>query len=173
MKAIVFNEHGGPEKLILAEFPDPIAEAGEVVISVKACGLNHVDLWVLQGNPNYPVSKPHALGSDVSGVVESVGSGVNSLNVGDRVIVTPGIPCFLCENCIQGQDDRCSNFVIFGTKQWGGYAEKVKVSSRYVLKIPDTLSFEESAAFPLSYLTAWHMLITRAALQKGERVLVI
>jgi len=87
--------------------------------------------------------------------------------------VTPGIPCFLCENCIQGQDDRCSNFVIFGTKQWGGYAEKVKVSSRYVLKIPDTLSFEESAAFPLSYLTAWHMLITRAALQKGERVLVI
>jgi len=73
MKAIVFNEHGGPEKLILAEFPDPIAEAGEVVISVKACGLNHVDLWVLQGNPNYPVSKPHALGSDVSGVVISKG----------------------------------------------------------------------------------------------------
>jgi NADPH:quinone reductase-like Zn-dependent oxidoreductase len=172
MNAAVFKEHGGPEKIQMAVVPDPVAETGEVVLQVKACALNHLDLWVLKGNPSYPVQKPHALGTDVAGVVESLGKGVENLKRGQRVVVAPGISCFQCDMCKAGQDNLCETFSFVGAKAWGGYAEKMKVPAANVFPIPDSLSFAEAAAFPLTYLTAWHMLVTRGGLKRYHYVLV-
>src|SRR3954470_15269409 len=162
MQAAVFHEHGGPEKLRLESLPDPIAGAGEVVVRVKACALNHMDLWVLKGGPAYPVKLPHVLGADVAGEVDSIGEGVTGLKPGQRVVVAPGLSCFTCAQCKAGRDNICETYSILGAKTWGGYAEKVKVPAANVFPIPDSLAFEEAAAFPLAYVTAWHMLMTRA-----------
>jgi len=164
MQAVVFEEHGGPEKLQFKTVPDPVAGPDEVVVRVKACALNHVDLWVLKGGPAYPVQRPHVLGSDVSGIVESTGQ---------RVVITPGLSCFQCAMCKSGHDNLCETYSILGAKFWGGYAEKVKVPARDAIPIPDSLSFEDAAAFPLTFLTAWHMLMTRAGLKRGQQVLII
>jgi 2-desacetyl-2-hydroxyethyl bacteriochlorophyllide A dehydrogenase len=173
MKAIIFKEHGGPENLSLATVPDPVPEKDEVVVQVKACALNHVDYWVLKGGPAYPVQRPHVLGADVAGVVEGLGKGVNDLKCGQRVIIAPGISCFQCTMCKAGYDNLCETYSILGAKFWGGYAEKVKVPAANIIPIPDSLSFEEAAAFPLTFLTAWHMLVTRAGLKRWQYVIVI
>jgi len=173
MKAAVFEEHGGPEKILIKDVPDPVAGPGEVVVQVKAAALNHVDIWVLKGGPAYPVKLPHVLGADVAGVIESVGSDVKFLKPGQRVVMTPGISCFECAMCKAGHDNLCETFAIVGTKGWGGYAEKIKLPAANVFALPDSLGFDEAAAFPLSYLTAWHMLVTRAGLQRWQYVLVV
>lgn len=173
MKAIFFQEHGGPEKLQWGDLPDPVPDADEVVVRVKACALNHVDLWVLKGGPAYPVQRPHVLGADIAGVIESVGSGVTDLKPGLRVVVAPGIHCGQCAPCREGYDNRCESYSILGAKFWGGYAEKVKVPARNILPIPESLAFEQAAAFPLTFLTAWHMLLTRAGLKSGQQIIVI
>ncbi len=173
MKAAYFKQHGGPDQVEYGEVPDPQPNTGEVVVQVKACALNHVDLWVLKGGPAYPVQVPHVLGADVAGVVERLGSGVQNLKLGQRVVIAPGSSCAQCERCRSNQENRCDSFSILGAKSWGGYAEKVKVLARNVMPIPDALSFETAAAFPLTFLTSWHMLITRAGLKAGEKVIVI
>lgn len=173
MKASVFFEHGGPEKLLYREVPDPVVGFGEVRLQVRACALNHLDLWVLQGIPAYHTTLPHILGSDLSGVVEEVGKGVEGIRTGDPVFVAPGISCFRCDPCLSGQDNLCRQYRIVGAGTDGGYAEKVVVPARNVLPLPEGLSFEEAAAFPLTFLTAWHMLIDRARLQPGETLLVL
>jgi NADPH:quinone reductase-like Zn-dependent oxidoreductase len=173
MKAVLFVDHGGPERLQLEEVQDPSPGPNEVVVQVKACAVNHVDLWVLKGGPAYPVQRPHVLGADVAGIVESVGSAVTGLKRGQRVIIAPGISCFQCDRCKAGNDNLCDTYSILGTKTWGGYAEKVKVPGANVIPIPDSISFEEAAAFPLTFVTAWHMLITRGGLKRWNYVLVI
>ena len=173
MQAALFEEHGGPEKIQIRSVADPVAGAGEVVIQVKACALNHLDVWVLKGGPAYPITLPHVLGADVSGIVDSVGPGVTDVKPGQRVVVAPGISCFLCAMCKAGFDNRCETYSILGAKLWGGYAEKVKVPASNAIGIPDSLSFEEAASFPLTFLTAWHMLMTRGGLKAGQQVLVI
>ncbi len=173
MKAVIFKEHGRPEKLQLATVPNPVAEKGEVVVQVKACALNHLDFWVLKGGPAYPVQLPHVLGADVSGVVESMGKDVKDLERGQRVVITPGLSCFECAMCKAGHDNLCETYSILGTKLWGGYAEKVKVPANAVIPIPDSLSFEAAAAFPLTFLTSWHMLVTRAGVKRWQYVIVI
>jgi NADPH:quinone reductase-like Zn-dependent oxidoreductase len=173
MKAAIFEQHGGPDKIVYKDVPDPVAAAGEVVIRVKACALNHVDLWILKGIPAYPVDLPHVLGADIAGTVESIGPGVNGIQVGQPVVVAPGISCFECAFCKAGQDNLCVTYALVGGKHWGGYAEKVKVPAGNVVAIPDSLAFEEAAAFPLSFVTAWHMLITRGALKRWNYVLVV
>jgi NADPH:quinone reductase-like Zn-dependent oxidoreductase len=112
-------------------------------------------------------------GSDVAGEVVAVGDGVTNVQVGDKVIVNPNLTCGECEWCRMGEDSMCQSFGIFGAKCWGGYAEYAKVPARNLLPMPSNLTFEQAAAFPLTFLTAWHMLITRAGLKAGERVLVI
>jgi NADPH:quinone reductase-like Zn-dependent oxidoreductase len=112
-------------------------------------------------------------GSDVAGEVVAVGDGVTNVQVGDKVIVNPNLTCGECEWCRMGEDSMCQSFGIFGAKCWGGYAEYAKVPARNLIPMPSNLTFEQAAAFPLTFLTAWHMLITRAGLKAGERVLVI
>jgi len=173
MKAVAIVEHGGIDGLRYMELPDPQPGVGEVVIKVRACALNHLDIWLRLGIPAYRLSLPHVPGSDVAGEVVAVGDGVTNVQVGDKVIVNPNLTCGECEWCRMGEDSMCQSFGIFGAKFWGGYAEYAKVPARNLLPMPSNLTFEQAAAFPLTFLTAWHMLITRAGLKAGERVLVI
>jgi NADPH:quinone reductase-like Zn-dependent oxidoreductase len=173
MKAVLFREHGGPEKLSYEELPKPTAGAEEVVVRVKACALNHLDVWIRQGNPAYPMPLPHVSGSDIAGVVEEVGKQVDGVAVGQRVYVSPGISCWKCEQCLAGRDNMCRSYGLIGAMMHGGYAEYVKVPARNVLPIPGNLSFEQAAAFPLVSVTAWHMLFPLADLKHGETVLIM
>src|SRR5689334_16765127 len=133
MKAVVFKEHGGPEKLVHEEVRKPVIGPDEVLIRVKACALNHLDIWIRQGSPAYPVPLPHTSGSDVSGVVEDVGNLVETVKNGASVLVSPGLSCWMCEACLAGRDNFCSSFSLVGTKIPGGYAEYIKVPFRNVL----------------------------------------
>ncbi len=173
MKAVLFHEHGGTEKLVYEELPMPQLGPQDVLIRVKACALNHLDIWVRQGMPAYSIPLPHVGGSDVSGVVEQVGTEVEGVSIGARVFVSPGISCWQCEYCLSGRDNLCRTYHLLGAKTHGGYAEYVTVPFRNVLPIPDNLSFEQAAAFPLVSVTASQMLFALAGLQHGETVLVI
>ena len=172
MKAVLFYEHGGPEKLVYDEAPEPTAGDGEVVIQIKACALNHLDIWIRQGIPAYKLALPHISGSDIAGVVHAVGPGVDSVVLGQRVFVSPGLSCWRCDACLAGRDNQCVTYRVIGASIHGGYAEYVKVPAINCLPIPEKLSFDEAAAFPLVYLTAWHMLMSRAALAPGETALI-
>jgi len=173
MKAVIFREHGGPEKLVYGEVPQPVIGPGEVLIRVKACALNHLDIWIRQGNPSYPISLPHISGSDIAGVVEEVGVQVEGVIVGDRVLVSPGVSCWRCEFCLTGRDNLCQSYSLIGGKMHGGYAEYLKVPFRNILPMPENLSFEQAAAFPLVSVTASHMLFALARVQHGETVLIM
>lgn len=173
MKAVLFREHGGSDKLSYEDLPTPTIGLGDVLVRVKACALNHLDLWVRQGNPAYPMPVPHVLGSDAAGIVEQIGSNVDSVTVGQRVFVSPGISCWKCEYCLAGRDNFCRSYSLLGAMMHGSYAEYVKVPFRNVLPIPENLSFEQAAAFPLVSVTASHMLFALAGLQQGETVLIM
>jgi NADPH:quinone reductase-like Zn-dependent oxidoreductase len=172
MKAIALRGHGGPEVVKLEELPDPVAAPGEVVVAVKAAALNHLDIWVRAGWQGLKLTWPHVLGSDVAGVVESVGPGVADVKVGDEVVVNPSLGCGRCERCLAGEENLCRRFSILGEHVSGGQAEKLAIRARNVLPKPAGLSFEEAAAIPLTFMTAWHALVVRARLRLGETVLV-
>jgi NADPH:quinone reductase-like Zn-dependent oxidoreductase len=171
MNAVIFRQHGGLEALELAEVPAPEPGPGQVRVRVRACSINHLDIWVRQGIPAYRIALPHISGSDVAGVVDQSGPGT-SFAGGEPVIVSPGISCFRCRWCRSGQDNLCESYGIVGAKTDGGYAELMIANADDCLPLPSGIGFEEAAAFPLVFLTAWHMLITRAHLQPGETVLV-
>ena len=173
MKAVVFSTHGGPEVLRYTDVSDPQILGGEVLVRVQACALNHLDLWVRRGMPGIAIPMPHILGSDISGEVVRVGGDVKNVKVGERVLLNPGISCGHCVHCLRGNDNFCREYTLFGYKVDGGYAEYVAAPAVNVIPIPVNLTFEEAAAVPLVFLTAWHMLITRARLQPGETVLVL
>ena len=175
MKAAIFNEFGGPEKLLYKDVPVPAIGRDEVLIRVKACSINHLDIWIRQGIPAYKLSLPHISGCDIAGIIEATGEDIDSsrIKAGDRVIVAPGLSCFRCANCLGGIDNLCENYSIIGAQTDGGYAEYAKAPAINIIPIPDGISFEEAAAFPLTFLTAWHMLIGRAHLAPGEDVLII
>jgi NADPH:quinone reductase-like Zn-dependent oxidoreductase len=173
MKAARIHEHGGPGVLRYEDAPEPQIQPTEVLIEVKACGLNHLDIFLREGVPGWPLHFPHILGSDISGVVAQTGSLVRSVRPQDRVLLCPGISCGHCEECFKGRDSACREYTVFGLKVDGGYAGYVSAPEVNVLPIPGDLSFDEAAAVPLVFLTAWHMLITRVALKPGEDVLVI
>lgn len=170
MKAVIFHQFGGLEVLRYEEAPKPKIGPQEVLVRVKACALNHLDIWVRQGRPG--VLLPHIAGSDVAGEVAEVGSAVEGVALGQRVLVNPALSCGRCEFCLAGEDSICLRFNILGWQQDGGYAEYVRVPALNVVPTPEGLSDEEAAAFPLTFLTSWHMLITRARLKVGETVLV-
>lgn len=173
MKAVLFREHGGPEVLRYTEVQDPVAGAGEVLIRVRACALNHLDLWVRRGMPGISIPMPHIGGSDIAGEVAEIGAGVTNVKVGDRVLLSPGISCGRCVHCLRGDDNLCRQYTLFGYGVDGGYAEYLRSPAANVIPIRGSFSFEEAAALPLVFLTAWHMLVTRAQLKPGETVLVL
>jgi NADPH:quinone reductase-like Zn-dependent oxidoreductase len=173
MKAIRFHQHGGLEVLRYEDAPDPKILANEVLVKVRACALNHLDVWMRGGVPGWRLEMPHTVGSDIAGEVAQVGSLVKRVKPGDRVLLAPGVSCGQCEMCFKGLDSACRQYTLFGVFIDGGYAEYVKSPEPNVLPIPGDLSFDEAAAVPLVFLTAWHMLFTRAGLKPGEDVLVI
>ncbi len=175
MKASIFREFGGPEKLVYEDVPVPSVGRDEVLVRVKACSLNHLDIWVRQGIPAYKLVLPHISGCDIAGAVEVIGDDVDRGHIkpGERVIVAPGLSCFKCSYCLAGMDNLCETFRIIGGQVDGGYAEYARVPAINIVPIPDGISFEEAAAFPLTFLTSWHMLIDRARLAPGEDVLII
>jgi NADPH:quinone reductase-like Zn-dependent oxidoreductase len=173
MKAVALSEYGGPEVLRYTELPEPQIGPQEVLVRVRACALNHLDLWLRRGLPTQPLKFPHILGSDISGEVAKIGEAVSNVRVGDRVLLAPGLSCGQCAHCIAGQDNFCKDYTLFGSGVQGGYAEFVKSPAVNVIPIPGALTFEQAAAVPLVFLTAWHMLLTRARLRPAEEVLVI
>jgi NADPH:quinone reductase-like Zn-dependent oxidoreductase len=172
MKAVVIRAHGGPDVLRSEDLPDPVAGHGEVLVRVRACSLNHLDLWARRGLPGRTVDFPHVLGNDIAGEVEALGSPATGVTLGQRVMLSPGTSCGRCRACLQGEDSSCRNYRILGYQIPGGYAELVRCPLANVIPLPASFGFEEAAAFPLVFLTAWRMLVTRARLRPAEDVLV-
>ena len=172
MKAAIFRQHGGPDVLEYADVPEPRIRANEVLVEVRACALNHLDIWARKGLPGIDIPLPHILGNDVSGVVREFGELVTWVKAGDEVMVQPGVSCGHCEACLSGKDNFCREYDIIGYRRDGGYAELVAVPGANIIPKPAALSWEEAAALPLVTVTAWHMLVTRADVQPGENVLV-
>ncbi|MFI5058475.1 MAG: zinc-binding dehydrogenase [Candidatus Acidiferrales bacterium] len=173
MKAIVFEQHGPPDVLKFIDVPQPTIKSNEVLVRVKACALNHLDLWVRQGLPDVPFPLPHIPGSDVAGEIAQIGSDVTTVRVGQKVVLAPGVSCGKCPACVSGLDNRCRQFTNLGYMIDGGCAEFVRAPEVNCLPYPENLSFEEAAAVPLVFQTAWHMLVGRAELQPGEDVLIL
>jgi len=166
------DRHGGPEVVERRELPDPVAGAGEVRVRVVACGINHLDLWVRNGVPGHRFPLPLVPGSEVTGTVESLGAGVDDLEIGAPVVLGAGVACGVCLRCLAGQDWLCPRYGLLGEHRDGGCAELVVVPRRNVFAVPRGLSFAEAAAVPLVFLTAWHMLAARAELGANEDVLL-
>lgn len=173
MKAMRIHEHGGPDVLKLDPIDPPHPGPGEVTVEVKACAMNHLDVWTRKGLPGVQIPMPHILGSDIAGVVAEIGEKVSGVSPGDEVVVQPGLSCGRCLRCIQGRNSECKDYKIFGYQVDGGYTERVKVPAGNILPKPLGLTFEEAASIPLVFLTAWHMLVERARIQPGEDVLVL
>ena len=172
MKAVRFHQHGAPDVLRYEDVPEPVASPGEVLVRVRACALNHLDIWERRGIPRIDFPMPHISGSDVAGDVVAAPAG--TFAAGQRVMVQPGMSCGRCEQCLSGRDNECARYQVLGYMNHpGGYAELVKVPAQNILPIPDAIDYVQAAAFPLTFLTAWHMLMTRAQLQRGEDVLVL
>ncbi len=157
MKAVRIHEDGGPEVLRYEEAPDPVAREGEVLIRLRAASLNHLDIWVRQGLPSVP--KPRILGADGAGIVDALGPDVTGFELGQRVVINPGV----------FHDGRVT---VIGEHSDGTHAELIAVPATNVYPLAESLSFEEGAAFPLVFETAYRMLVTKAALREGEWVLV-
>lgn len=172
MKAVLFKQHGDESVLELSDFPVPEVSARGVLVRVKAVALNHLDIWVRKGWKGLNLELPHILGSDIAGVVEKVGPEVKDLKPGTEVLVNPGLSCGVCDRCLTGDDNLCKDYKIIGEHTRGGYAEYVHVPRQNILPKPSKLSFEEAACLPLTFLTAWTMLVKRAELKAGETVLV-
>lgn len=172
MKAAFFREHGGPDVMEVGDLPDPEVGTGEVRVRVEAVALNHLDLWVRRGLPGLELELPHVGGSDVAGVVETVGPGVDGWSEGDRVVVNPALWCGRCEWCNDGQESMCSSFRLIGEHRDGGAAELVVVPAENLYRLPDGIPFSEAAAVPLVFQTAWRGLIGQGELGPGESVLV-
>lgn len=172
MKATIFRRHGGAEVLEYADVDEPRARANEVLVEVRACALNHLDVWARGGLPGIEIPLPHILGNDVAGVVREAGELVSWVKPGDEVLLQPGVSCGHCRDCLGGADNMCPRYDIIGYRRDGGYAELVAAPAVNVIPKPPGLSWEEAAALPLVTVTAWHMLVTRAAVQPGEDVLI-
>jgi NADPH:quinone reductase-like Zn-dependent oxidoreductase len=164
VKAVRFHQHGGPEVLRYEDAPDPQPAEGRAIVRVRACALNHLDLWERRGLDRMKLPLPHISGADVAGEV---------LGTGQRVMLQPGLRCGACAACRRGDDNQCVQYDVLGLRSDGGYAELISVPLENLIPIPATLDFITAAAFPLTFLTAWHMLVTRGRLRDGDVVLVL
>jgi NADPH:quinone reductase-like Zn-dependent oxidoreductase len=171
MKAIRIHEFGGPDVLRYEDVPDPQLRKDHVLVRVKACALNHLDLWVRKGLPG--VKLPHILGSDIAGEVVEVGEYVTGFKPGQRVLLAPMHFCNRCAKCMVGLQNQCPEFTVRGYLVEGGNCELVSISPEKVVPIPDSFDFIQAASVPLVFLTAWHMLVGTAKIQPGQTVLVL
>ena len=171
MRAVRFHQHGGPEVLRHEDAPDPPRSPGRVLVRVRACALNHLDLWERRGLDRVALPLPHISGSDVAG--EIVDDGGGELPPGTRVMLQPGLRCGACAACADGRDNECATYDVIGLRSDGGYAELISVPSENAIALPPHVDFVHAAAFPLTFLTAWHMLVTRAGIRDGDVVLVL
>jgi len=173
MRAILIPRHGGPDVLQYSEISDPKPGVGEVLVRVRACALNHLDVWVRRGLNGVTFPLPLVPGSDIAGEVAGTGDLTKSVSTGDKVVLSPGVSCGQCAACAAGKDNECRKYTLFGYGRNGGCAEYVVAPEVNVLPMLPGLSFEEAAAVPLVFVTAWHMLLARARLQPGEEVLIL
>ena len=173
MKALAFHEHGGLDRLRYQDVPDPAIGPADVLVRVRACALNHLDLFVREGLPGFRLPLPFWTGCDIAGEVAQVGAAVREVTVGDRVAVNPNLHCGRCEFCAKGEQSLCVTYGILGEHVHGGLAEYVQVAGDKVLKLPAHVKYEDAAAFILVNMTAWRMLVTQARLRAGEDLLVI
>ena len=171
MKAVRFHEFGGPEVLKFEDVPDPQIRKDQVLVRVKACALNHLDLFIRKGLPG--VKLPHINGSDVSGDIAQVGEYITDLKPGQRVLLAPMTFCGVCPACTRGEQTFCPQYTVLGYFNDGGNAEYIAVPRVNVLPIPSELTYDEAAAVPLVFLTAWHMLVTRTHVKPADFVLVL
>jgi NADPH:quinone reductase-like Zn-dependent oxidoreductase len=171
MRAVFAKKAGGPEVLQHTEVQTPEPGPGEVRIRLHAAALNHLDIWVRQGLLG--VRYPLILGNEGSGEVDAIGAGVSGLREGDPVIAAPGQGCGRCRECGAGQESCCAAYSMLGYQRNGTYAEAVIVPAESAVPKPDRLSWEQAAAFPLVFLTAWHMIFDRGRIRPGEDVLVM
>jgi len=171
MKAVRIHQFGGSEVLIYEDVPDPQPPKDQVLVRVRACALNHLDVWVRKGLPG--VKLPHILGSDIAGEVVEAGEYVKGFRPGQRVLLAPMHFCGRCAKCVAGLQNQCREFTVLGNAVDGGNCELIAVPAANVIPIPDTLDFNQAASVPLVFLTAWHMLVGRAGIRLGQTVLVL
>ena len=171
MKAIRIHQFGGPEVLRYEDVPDPKPRNDQVLVRVRACAMNHLDLWVRKGLPG--VNLPHTPGSDAAGEIVEVGEYVTGLKPGQRVLIAPMHFCNHCAKCVAGLQNQCPEFTVLGNAVDGGDCELMAVPAVNVIPIPDNLDFNQAASVPLVFLTAWHMLVGRAGIRPGQTVLVL
>ncbi len=173
MKALCFYEHGELDVLRYDDVPDPQPGPGQVLVRVRACALNHLDIWVRRGWPGPKLPIPHRCGADIAGEIAALGEGVTGWEIGQRVVVDPGVSTTEDEYTRRGEDSVSPGYVIFGEQIRGGQAEYIAVPASNLMAMPDGWDFPEAAAPLLVSLTAWRMLIHRARLRAGESVLII
>lgn len=171
MKAVRIHQYGGPEVLRYEEVADPVLRKDQILIRVKACAMNHLDLWVRKGTTRSPL--PHILGSDVAGEIAELGDYISGFKPGQRVLLAPMYFCNRCPQCTAGRQNMCPEFTVLGNGVGGGYCELMAVPAVNVIPIPDSLTFNDAASVPLVFLTAFHMLTGRAAIRPGYTVLVL
>src|SRR5438046_10092673 len=168
MRAIIFSQHGGPEVLQVGEVPNPQIKANEALVEVRACALNHLDVWVRNGLPGIKIPLPHILGCDVAGVVREVGELVIWAKAGDEVMLQPGVSCGHCAECLAGHDNMCDEYDIIGYRRDGGYAELVAVPGVNVIPKLQHLSWLEAAGLPLVTVTGCNMRVDGGTGEEGE-----
>lgn len=171
MKAMIVREQGPANVIQPTEIEKPIPGVNEVLVKVRGCALNHLDVWVRTGIPG--ITLPIILGCDVSGEIAEIGPGVTHLTLGDKVLVDPGISCGVCRECVDGNENLCPRYYILGAGCNGGYAEFVAVPAGNCFPIPRGLDFHQAASIPLVFMTAWHMLVARAQIKMNETILVV
>jgi len=175
MNAAAYSEYGGPDVLKYVKLPTPVLERGEALVKVAVVGLNGYDLMARSGRYKPNKGKfPHILGGDFGGEIVALGPETTSdLALGTRVTSWWVVPCTKCEQCMGGFPNRCSrNYRYLGAHLPGAYAEYVKLPAHHLIKLPDSVSYEQAAAFPNAFGTAWHMIVTRGSVRPGETVLV-
>lgn len=163
MRACIIHKYGGIEELKVEDAPEPKPGKGEVLVKVRCASLNHLDIWVRKGARGSELKMPHVIGSDASGIIE---------DTGEEVILYPGLSCGVCESCKRGENTECNSFGIIGMSRPGTFAEYIAVPRGCIFPKPKHMSFEEASAFPLTFLTAWRMLMVKAKFQPGETVLI-
>ena len=178
MKAVAFSEQGTANVLQYTDVRKPRLEAHEVLIKVEACAVNYLDTHARRNRPEiaeklHRGDTPHILGSDIAGTIAEIGTAARGVAVGDRVVLAPCIPCGICSDCQHGAENLCDTQKLIGFQTNGGYAEYVQAPAQNAIQMPDALSFVSAAAIPIAYLTAWHMLITRAQLRPQDDILIL
>lgn len=173
MKAIRIHAHGGIDVLQIDDIPEPAPKPGEVKIQIKASALNHLDIWIRRGMPGVKLPLPLVPGSDGAGIVDAIGSGVKKFKKGDAIFLNPGFGCGECDFCKKEKINLCLNYEVLGENCNGTHQQFVCVKEIQVIPLPTGLTFEEAASFPLAFMTAWHMLVEKGQIQKGQTVLIM